>query len=219
MKLIQELQENVELIVENKLGKDKKYIIEGIFLQSNLKNKNNRIYPEHIMDAEVDRYIKENVDTNTAYGELSHPKSPTINEDRISHLITSLKKEGTNWIGRATVLNTPMGNIVKGIMEGGGKLGISSRALGSLKMNNEGVSIVQDDFLISTAGDIVSSPSGPNCWIGAIMEDVEWAYIPGIGFERIKHDINAIYKSTKYNSKDRDTKLTESFTKFLSMIK
>ena len=168
MKLIREVNDSLNMVVEEKLGKGKQLYVEGIFLQSNIKNRNGRMYPESIMDKEVQRYIKEKVEKNSAFGELGHPDSPSINLDRISHLITSLRKEGTNWIGKAKILDTPMGQIAKGIIEGGGRIGTSSRALGSLKMNNEGINVVQNDFMLSTAGDLVSDPSAPDAWLSGL---------------------------------------------------
>jgi hypothetical protein len=147
MKLIREdLTHETKFIVEEKLGKGKAFFIEGVFLQSELKNRNGRMYPESVMDKEVARYMQEQVKTNRAYGELGHPDTPSINLDRVSHMIVDLRKEGTNYIGRAKILETPMGQIAKGLLEGGANLGVSSRALGSLKMNENGVNVVQDDL-------------------------------------------------------------------------
>ena len=142
MRLIREVTESVNLITENKLGKGKEYFIEGVFLQSELKNRNGRMYPESVMDKEVGRYMKEYVEKNRAYGELGHPDTPSINLDRVSHLIVDLRKEGTNYIGKAKILETPMGQIARGLLDGGANLGVSSRALGSLKENSDGVQIV-----------------------------------------------------------------------------
>ena len=169
MKLIREVFDTTNVIVESKLGKDKEYFIEGVFLQSAIENRNKRMYPESVMDKEVARYIKEAVENNRAYGELGHPENPQINLDRVSHMITSLRKEGTNYIGRAKILNTPMGQIAKGLLDGGANLGVSSRALGSLQTNNEGVQVVQDDFMLSTAADIVADPSAPDAFVRGIM--------------------------------------------------
>jgi hypothetical protein len=143
MRLIREQVTETKFIVEEKLGKGKQYFIEGIFLQSELVNRNGRLYQESTMDKEVARYIKESVEQNRAYGELGHPDTPSINLDRVSHLIVDLRKEGTNYIGRAKILETPMGNIARGLLEGGASLGVSSRALGSLKENKDGVQVVQ----------------------------------------------------------------------------
>ena len=199
MKLIREVIETTNYIIEEKLGKGKQYFIEGVFLQSELKNRNGRMYPEKTMDKEVDRYIKEYIEKNRAYGELGHPETPAINLDRVSHLIVGLRKEGTNYVGKAKILDTPMGKIAKGLLDGGAQLGVSSRAMGSLKQNNEGIQVVQDDFMLSTAADIVADPSGPNCFVQGIMENVEWIYETNskswIVAENIKKDIKN--KTTK----------------------
>jgi hypothetical protein len=179
MKLIREVFEQTHFVVENKLGKGKDYFIEGIFLQSNLKNRNGRMYPEEVMDKEVGRYMESLVKQNRAYGELGHPDTPSINLDRVSHLIVDLRKEGTNYIGKAKILETPMGNIARGLLDGGANLGVSSRALGSLQMNKEGVNVVQDDFMLSTAADIVADPSAPDAFVRGIMESVEWVFVDG----------------------------------------
>lgn len=176
MKLIREQIEETKLVVEDKLGKGKEYFIEGIFLQSNIKNRNGRMYPEGTMDGEVGRYMKEYVEKNRAYGELGHPDTPSINLDRVSHLITSLRKDGTNYIGKAKILDTPMGKIAKGLLDGGANLGVSSRALGTIKRDPNGLQIVQDDFRLSTAADIVADPSAPDAFVRGIMENAEWIY-------------------------------------------
>ena len=216
MKLIREVNETVSMIVEEKLGKGKQLYVEGVFLQSNIKNRNGRLYPESVMDKEVQRYIKEKVEKNSAFGELGHPETPSINLDRISHLITNLRKEGNNWIGKAKILDTPMGRIAEGILKGGGRIGTSSRALGSLKMNNEGVNVVQNDFMLSTAGDLVSDPSGPECWVAGIMESAEWVYQDG-RFEQVVDESKKIIKSaTLLNLEEQKIK---AFQHFLRNIK
>lgn len=176
MKLITELVEEVKYISEAKENGEKNLYIEGIFLQSAVKNRNGRIYPEEVMDKEVARYIKESVDNNTAVGELGHPDSPAINLNRISHKIVSLKKEGTNYIGKALITNTSMGKEARGLIESGVKLGVSSRGMGTLKKNSEGINEVQSDFRLATAADIVADPSAPEAWVNGIMEGVEWFY-------------------------------------------
>jgi len=176
MRLIREVTESVNLVTENKLGKGKEYFIEGVFLQSELKNRNGRMYPESVMDKEVARYMQEQVENNRAYGELGHPDNPQINLDRVSHLIVSLRKEGTNYIGKAKILETPMGQIARGLLDGGANLGVSSRALGSLKVNEDGIQVVQDDFMLSTAADIVADPSAPDAYVRGIMENKESYY-------------------------------------------
>lgn len=216
MKLIREVNESLNMIVEEKLGKGKQLYVEGIFLQSNIKNRNGRMYPESIMDKEVQRYIKDKVEKNSAFGELGHPDSPSINLDRISHLITSLRKEGTNWIGKAKILETPMGQIARGIIEGGGRIGTSSRALGSLKMNNEGINVVQGDFMLSTAGDLVSDPSAPEAWLSGLMESAEWIYQDG-RFEQIADQSKSIIK--KATSINLEEAKIIAFQQFLNSIK
>jgi hypothetical protein len=174
MRLITELNEEVEYITEAKDGGVKEHYIHGVFLQADLPNRNGRIYPFPIMEKEVDRYIKEAVEKNRAYGELGHPQGPSINLDRVSHIITELKQDGKNYIGKAKLTNTPMGNIAKGLLESGAQLGVSSRGLGSLKPTKNGIMEVQNDFHLATAGDIVANPSAPDAYVRGIMEDVDW---------------------------------------------
>lgn len=176
MKLIKEHTEEVKLIVEaKKEGSGKDYFIEGVFLQSDLKNRNGRVYPKEIMQKEVDRYTKEYINKNRAYGELGHPDTPSINLDRVSHMIKGLRMEGNNYIGRAKILDTPYGKIVKSLIDEGAQLGVSSRGLGSLVQKN-GVNLVQDDFMLATAADIVADPSAPDAFVEGIMEGAEWVY-------------------------------------------
>lgn len=217
MKLITEVFEQNKIIVEEKLGKGKQYFIEGIFLQSELKNRNGRVYPEQVMDKEVQRYTEEYINKNRAYGELGHPDTPSINLDRVSHMITSLKKEGTNYVGRAKILDTPMGKIAKGLLDGGANLGVSSRALGSLKTNRDGVQVVQDDFMLSTAADIVADPSAPNAFVQGIMEGREWVFVDGKYVERqIEEAKKIIQKATSSQLNEMSIK---AFQDFLSKIK
>lgn len=217
MKLIKETVEHTSFVVENKLGKGKEYFIEGIFLQSELKNRNGRMYPEHVMDREVGRYMESLVKQNRAYGELGHPDSPSINLDRVSHLIVDLRKEGTNYIGRAKIMETPMGNIARGLLDGGANLGVSSRALGSLQMNKEGVQVVQDDFMLSTAADIVADPSAPDAFVRGIMESVEWVFVDG------KFEQRQIEETQKMIRRTPSKKLNEAsiaaFQNFLQNLK
>ena len=161
MKLITEVNEQVRYISEEKEGKKSLYI-EGVFLQSNIKNRNGRMYPGEIMEKEINRYMKEAVENNRAFGELGHPDGPSINLDRVSHIITELRRDGDNWVGKAKLTETPMGNIARGLIESGGQLGVSSRGLGTLRENKEGVQVVQDDFHLATAADIVADPSAPD---------------------------------------------------------
>jgi hypothetical protein len=177
MKLITELVENVQLISEAKESGGKDYYIEGIFLQAEIKNKNGRMYPVEVLENEVNRYVREVVNKNRAFGELGHPSGPSINLDRVSHIITELKRNGNDFYGKARISKTPMGEIARGIMESGGQLGVSSRAMGSLK-EERGVMVVQKDLRLSTAGDIVADPSAPKAFVNGIMENVEWIYDP-----------------------------------------
>jgi len=216
MKLIKEVTESVNLLTESKNGK-KEYFIEGIFLQSELKNRNGRMYPESVMDKEVARYMKEQVEQNRAYGELGHPDTPSINLDRVSHLITSLRKEGTNYIGKAKILDTPMGNIAKALLDGGSNLGVSSRALGSLKSNNEGVQVVQDDFMLSTAADIVADPSAPDAFVRGIMESKEWVFVDGKFVEKQIDEVKRTIRKT--SSRNLEEAKILAFQKFLTKIR
>ena len=217
MKLIKEVVESTKLVVEEKLGKGKTYFIEGVFLQSELQNRNGRMYPESIMDKEVGRYLKESVKQNRAYGELGHPDSPSINLHRVSHLIVDLRKEGTNYIGKAKILDTPMGQIAKGLLDGGANLGVSSRALGSLKMNNEGINVVQDDFMLSTAADIVADPSAPDAFVRGIMESKEWTFVDGKFVEKNIEEVRSFIKKTSSRSLE-EAKII-AFQHFLSKIR
>jgi hypothetical protein len=217
MKLIKEVFETTNLIVEEKLGKGKTYFIEGVFLQSQIKNRNGRMYPESTMDREVGRYLKESVQSNRAYGELGHPDTPSINLDRVSHLIVDLRKEGTNWIGKAKILETPMGQIARGLLDGGANLGVSSRAMGSLKMNNEGINIVQDDFMLSTAADIVADPSAPDAFVRGIMENKEWIFVDGKFVEQQIEEVRSFVKKT--SSRNLEEAKIRAFQHFLSKIR
>jgi hypothetical protein len=217
MKLIREVTESTKFIVEEKLGKGKQYYIEGVFLQSELKNRNGRMYPESTMDKEVSRYLKEAVANNRAYGELGHPDTPSINLDRVSHLIVDLRKEGTNWIGKAKILETPMGNIARGLLDGGANLGVSSRALGSLKENRDGVQVVQDDFMLSTAADIVADPSAPDAFVRGIMEGHEWVFVDGKFVQ--KHIDEVRHSIRRTSSKNLEEAKILAFQKFLSKIR
>jgi hypothetical protein len=217
MKLIREVFDQTSYIVEEKLGKGKTYFIEGVFLQSNLKNRNGRMYPESIMDKEVKRYAEEYVSKNRAYGELGHPDTPSINLDRVSHLIVDLRKEGTNYIGKAKILDTPMGQIAKGLLDGGANLGVSSRALGSLKSNNEGIQIVQDDFMLSTAADIVADPSAPDAFVRGIMESKEWVFVDGKFVEKHIDEVKRTIRQS--SSRNLEEAKIIAFQNFLSKIR
>tara|TARA_B100001057_G_scaffold334783_1_gene335387 strand:+ start:850 stop:1500 length:651 start_codon:yes stop_codon:yes gene_type:complete len=179
MKLIREEIETVDFIVEERNGK-KNMFIEGIFLQGDLKNRNGRMYPMETLRKEVLRYTENHVNSGRALGELGHPDGPTVNLDRVSHKIVSLKENGTNFIGKAKILSTPMGKIAESLISEGVKLGVSSRGIGSLKQTREGVNIVGDDFMLSTAADIVADPSAPDAFVEGIMEGKNWVWDGGI---------------------------------------
>ena len=216
MKLIRETVEETKFIVEEKLGKKKEYFIEGIFLQSELVNRNGRMYQEKVMDNEVGRYMTEYVQKNKAYGELGHPENPSINLERVSHLIVDLRKEGTNWIGKAKILETPMGMIARGLLDGGANLGVSSRAMGSLKENEKGIQVVQDDFMLATAADIVADPSAPDAFVRGIMEGKEWAFVDGKFVEKNIDEVKRHVRGA--SSKNLEEAKIRAFQYFLSKI-
>lgn len=184
-------------------GKPKDLFIEGIFLQADVKNRNGRIYPKHIMEKEVHRYMKEAVAMKNAYGELDHPAGPKINPDRISHLITDLRMEGSNFVGKAKILNTPMGNIARSILESGGKLAVSSRGLGSLKRSGDAM-VVQEDFYLATAADIVINPSAPDAYVESIMESPDWYWNNATNEWELKQIMEELKDTTK-------SQITEEF--------
>lgn len=176
MKLITEVNEDVKLVVEGKEGEKKSHFIEGVFMMGNIQNRNGRFYPTEVLENAVNKYTKTYIDNKRAFGELGHPDGPAINLDRVSHLIEKLDRNGNNYMGRAKILDTPMGNIVIGILEGGGKIGVSTRGLGSLEETNKGYKLVKDDFFLSTAADIVADPSAPDAFVNGIMEGLDWAW-------------------------------------------
>tara|TARA_B100000674_G_scaffold427413_1_gene382166 strand:- start:34 stop:687 length:654 start_codon:yes stop_codon:yes gene_type:complete len=180
MKLIREEIESVKFLVETTKSGKKSLYIEGVFLQGNIKNRNGRMYPMETLRKEVSRYNESNVQSGRALGELGHPDGPTVNLDRVSHKIVSLRESGDNFIGKAKILNTPMGKIASALVEDGVKLGVSSRGIGSLRQTKEGVNIVGDDFMLATAADIVADPSAPDAFVEGIMEGKEWVWDGGI---------------------------------------
>ena len=214
MKLITETIEEVKMVTEEKNG-IKSLFIQGPFLVAEKVNRNGRMYKSETMKKEVDRYNEEYVQKNRAFGELGHPDSPTINLDRVSHLITNLKQEGSTWIGKAKILETPMGKIAKSLMEGGATLGVSSRGMGSLKEVN-GVNVVQDDFYLATAADIVADPSAPGAFVQGIMEGKEWIWDNG----KVKEvDINEYYNQIKHaKARQIDEISLKIFENFLSKL-
>lgn len=219
MKLIKELNEDLQFIVEESSDNGKKSLfIEGVFLQADLKNRNGRMYPKEIMAKEVNRYVKEQVNTKRAYGELGHPEGPNINLDRVSHMIVSLREDGNNWIGRAKILDTPMGNIASSLIKEGAGLGVSSRGLGTLKEVN-GINEVQDDFMLATAADIVADPSAPDAYIQGIMESKEWVFVKGVWQDReIEETKNLIKKTSSRNLSETKVKAFEAFLDKISRI-
>ena len=184
MKLITEQIDDVEVIVENRNGK-KSMFIEGIFLQGDIKNRNGRMYPMDTLRREVTRYNEAFVESGRAVGELGHPEGPTVNLDRVSHKIVSLRESGSNYVGKAKILSTPMGKIAQNLIDEGVKLGVSSRGLGTLATNNEGVKIVSDDFTLATAADIVADPSAPDAFVQGIMEVKDWVWDGGVVREQL----------------------------------
>ena len=184
MKLITEEISNVQIITEGK-GVNKRLYIEGVFLQGDLKNRNGRMYPMSTLEKEVDRYNEAFVQKGRALGELGHPDGPTVNLDRVSHKITSLVREGSNFRGKAQILNTPMGKIASSLLDEGVMLGVSSRGVGSLRENHNGIKVVGEDFMLATAADIVADPSAPDAFVQGIMEGKEWVWDGGILREQL----------------------------------
>ena len=180
MKLIREEIESVKFLVETTKSGKKSLYIEGVFLQGEIKNRNGRMYPMETLRREVNRYNESYIQAGRALGELGHPDGPTVNLDRVSHKIVSLKESGSNFVGKAKILNTPMGKIASSLIDEGVKLGVSSRGIGSLKMTREGINIVGDDFMLATAADIVADPSAPDAFVEGIMEGKEWIWDGGI---------------------------------------
>ena len=215
VKLISEAVENAELIVEED-GKGKKnYKIRGIFMQSDVKNRNGRVYPQEVLTKEVAKYNKNFINENRAFGELGHPDGPTVNLERVSHMITSLTPDGKNFIGEAKIMETPMGKIVKNLMDEGAKLGVSSRGMGSLEQKN-GANYVRDDFYLATAADIVADPSAPNAFVQGIMEGKEWIWNNGSLVEAHVADLKK-----KFDVKQRQIQANEvalEFAKFLKKL-
>ena len=210
MKLITETIEDVKLITEG-TGDDKKMYIEGVFLQSELKNRNGRMYPFSVLEKEVNRYNEEYVKTKRALGELGHPDGPTVNLDRVSHRITDLRSEGNNFIGKAQILDTPMGKIAKSLLGEGVQLGVSSRGMGSID-KREDCNVVMDDFMLATAADIVADPSAPDAFVNGIMEGKEWVWDNGILKEsKVAKYQRYVSESTRSELEGRTLKVFENF--------
>jgi hypothetical protein len=226
--LIKEIVEDVQYISEDILdeegnAKGKNYFIEGVIMQGDIQNRNGRVYPKETLMREMNRYNKNYVEAKRAYGELGHPAGPTINLDRVSHMFTELKEDGSNVIGRAKVMETPMGKIVKNLIDEGANLGISSRGMGSIKKNKQGIMEVQNDFMLATAGDIVADPSAPDAFVKGVMEGVDWIYdvasstwTMANAFDQIEEEIKEIAKVDPRKLEEQAAVIFEKFIKSLS---
>ena len=212
MKLITEINEEVKFISEATDDGKKNMYIEGIFMQAEQKNRNGRMYPLPVMEREVSRYVNDYINKNRAYGELGHPEGPTINLERVSHMIKELRQEGSNFIGKAKIMDTPYGNIVKNLINEGACVGVSTRGLGSLKEGRDGTKVVQDDFYLATAADIVADPSAPDAFVQGIMENREWVYVAGRWTERqIEESKEKIKKVSKRDLEKTKLQIFENF--------
>ena len=217
MKLIREEIEDVKILTESRNGKKSLYI-EGIFLQGNIKNRNGRMYPMETLQKEVGRYIKEQVKEGRAVGELGHPDSPTVNLDRVSHKIISLREPGSNFIGKAKILeSTPMGKIASGLLSEGVKLGVSSRGIGSLKPTKEGFNVVSDDFMLATAADIVADPSAPDAFVEGVMEGKEWVWEGTILKERKAEEVKSAIDTLAGKKRLEEHKI-DLFNEFINSL-
>ena len=217
MKLIREEIEDVKILTESRNGRKSLYI-EGIFLQGNIKNRNGRMYPMETLQKEVGRYIKEQVAEGRAVGELGHPDSPTVNLDRVSHKIISLRESGSNFIGKAKILeSTPMGKIASGLLSEGVKLGVSSRGIGSLKPTKEGFNVVSDDFMLATAADIVADPSAPDAFVEGVMEGKEWVWEGTILKERKAEEVKSAIDTLAGKKRLEEHKI-DLFNEFINSL-
>jgi hypothetical protein len=227
--LIKEIVEDVQYISEDLIDeatgetKGKNYFIEGIIMQGDIKNRNGRIYPKETLLRETKRYNENYVTKNRAYGELGHPQGPTINLDRVSHMFTELRADGSNVVGRAKIMDTPMGKIVKNFIDDGANLGISSRGMGSIKKNSNGIMEVQGDFMLATAGDIVADPSAPDAFVKGVMEGVDWIYDVASSswtvantFDEIEEEIKETAKVSTKQLEEQAARLFEKFIQSLS---
>ena len=215
VKLFSEAVEEVEYITEAKENGGKNYKIKGIFLQADIKNRNARVYPMEVLEKEVGRYNKKFINEKRAYGELGHPDGPTVNLERVSHMVTELYPDGKNFIGEAKIMETPMGKIVKSLMDEGGKLGVSSRGMGSLDQKN-GANYVRDDFYLATAADIVADPSAPNAFVEGIMEGKEWVWNNGA---LVEAELVELRRKFDVKKRQRDAKVEAlEFAKFLKKL-
>ena len=215
MKLIAAQLTDVEFITEDKENGKKDYKIRGIFMQSDIKNRNGRVYPQEVLAKEVAKYNKNFISQNRAFGELGHPDGPTVNLERVSHMITKLAPDGKNFIGEAKIMDTPMGKIVKNLMDDGATLGVSSRGMGSLEQRN-GANYVKDDFYLATAGDIVADPSAPNAFVEGIMEGKEWVWDNGALLES---EVAELKQKFDVKKRQRQANLEAlEFAKFLKRL-
>ena len=215
MKLIAEQLTDVEFITEDKDNGKKDYKIRGIFMQSDIKNRNGRVYPQEVLAKEVAKYNKNFISQNRAFGELGHPDGPTVNLERVSHMVTSLKRDGDNFIGEAKILKTPMGQIVKSLMDEGAKLGVSSRGMGSLDQKN-GANYVRNDFYLATAADIVADPSAPNAFVQGVMEGKEWVWDHG---SLVEAELTLAKKRIEERARSRKSKQEAlEFAKLLKIL-
>lgn len=218
MLLIKELNESVDYLVEAKEDGSKNYFIEGIIMQGDIKNRNGRMYPSKVLAREAARYNEQYVSKKRAFGELGHPSGPTVNLDRVSHMFTKLEQNGSNIVGRAKVMDTPMGKIVKSLIDEGAQLGISSRGMGSVK-ESKGIMEVQDDFILATAGDIVADPSAPDAFVQGIMEGVSWVYDVAEQTWRAQNTLDEIESKAKRMSKQElEENAYRMFKKFMDSL-
>lgn len=217
MKLITELVEDLDIVTEADSNGKESLFIEGIFLQAEQKNRNGRVYPLEILEREVRRYKKDYVKQNRAFGELGHPDGPTINLERVSHMITDLRKSSNDFVGKAKVLNsTPYGKIVEGLLKDGAKLGVSSRGMGSLDESQKGTKIVKDDFYLATAADIVADPSAPHAFVQGVMEGREWIYENSM-FREV--DLDSVKKTIDSSSRgEREQEILHAFETLVSKL-
>lgn len=224
MKLITEVfEEDCEVITESSDDGKKNYYIEGIFMQGDVKNRNGRVYPSNILEKEMNRYNETFISTKRALGELGHPDGPQINGDRVSHLITEMRRDGSNFYGKAKILSTPMGEIVKTFIDEGVKVGVSTRGLGSVKPSKSGIMEVQDDFHLATV-DVVTDPSGPDCFVNGIMENTEYYYDIASGNWKVAEKLESVVKEVKKEYKQTTKKIDELkalkiFEEFVSSLK
>lgn len=218
MKLLKEMYSEDAIILEEGTGADKKLYVEGIAIQTNIPNKNRRIYPKQNVKDEIERYIKEDVEGRSAYSELDHPAGPQINADRICARYVSLREDGNNYIGKSIITNTPMGNIVRGLIESGGRVGTSTRALGSVKKLPSGLNEVQRDFKLRTAGDLVINPSAPDAYVDSLMENAEWVYDNATGLWTESQAISHKKQIINATSINLEAVKLDVFKKFLDEI-